>query len=60
MISGKGIVTNSGQDYDKTFAPLVYFDSLGLLLSIVAANSFVPQQLVVKAAILYGELKEKI
>jgi hypothetical protein len=39
---------------------VVPFDSLRLLLSIVAANSFVPQQLDVKAAFLYGELKETI
>jgi hypothetical protein len=33
---------NQGQDYDKTFALLVRFDCLHLLLSIGAVNSFVP------------------
>jgi hypothetical protein len=50
----------AGQDYDVTFAPVVPFDSLRLLLSIVTANGFVPQQLDVNAAFLYGELKETI
>jgi hypothetical protein len=49
-----------GQDYDESFAPVVRFNSLCLLLSIVAANGFVPLQLDVKAAFLYGELNETI
>jgi hypothetical protein len=36
------------------------FRFLAPLLSIVAANGFVPKQLDVKAAFLYGELKETI
>jgi hypothetical protein len=56
----KGFSQIQAQDYDEPFAPVVRFDSLRLLLSIVAANSFVPQQLDVKAAFLYGELKEAI
>jgi hypothetical protein len=49
-----------GQDYDDMFAPVVPFDSLRLLLSIVTANGFISQQLDVKAAFLYGELHEII
>jgi hypothetical protein len=52
----KGFSQIQGQDYDETFALVVHFDSLLLLLPIVAANGFVPQQLDVKTAFLYGEL----
>jgi hypothetical protein len=56
----KGLSQIQRLDYDETFAPVVCFDSLRLLLSIVAATGFVPLQLDVKAAFLYGELKETI
>jgi hypothetical protein len=39
---------------------VVRFHYSRLLLSIIAANGFVPQQLDVKAAFLYGELKQTI
>jgi hypothetical protein len=39
---------------------VVCFDSLSLLWSIVRANGFVPQQLDVRGALLYSELKETI
>jgi hypothetical protein len=48
------------QDYDKTFAQVVPVDSLRLLVSIITSNGFVPQQLDVTAAFLYGELKDTI
>jgi uncharacterized protein (DUF1330 family) len=48
----KGFSPIQGQDYDETFALVVRFDSLRHLLSIVAANGFVPQQLDIKAAFL--------
>jgi hypothetical protein len=55
-----GFSHNQGQDCDETFAPLGGVDSLQRLLSIVAANGFIPQQLEVKAAFLYGTFKETI
>jgi hypothetical protein len=53
----KGFSQIQGQDYNETFAQVVRFDSLRLLMPIVAANGFVPHQLDVKAAFLYSELK---
>jgi hypothetical protein len=41
----KGFSQIQGQDYDETFAPVVRFDSLHLLLSIVTVKGFVLQQL---------------
>jgi hypothetical protein len=56
----KGLSQIQGQDYDETFAPVVRFDSLLLVCSNVPAKGFVPQQIDIKAAVLYGELKETI
>jgi hypothetical protein len=56
----KGFSQIQGLDYYETFAPVVRFDSMRLLLSIVAANGFLPHQLDIKAAFLYCELKETI
>jgi hypothetical protein len=50
----------AGQDYDEMFALMIRFDSLYLHLSIVAVNGFFPEQLDVKATVLYSELKETI
>jgi hypothetical protein len=55
-----GLSHSQGQDYDETFALVVYFNSLCLLWSIVAANSFVPYQLDMNTAPLYSEVKETI
>jgi hypothetical protein len=56
----KGFSQIQGHKYDEMVVPVVDFDSLSLLSSIEPANGFVPQQLNVKAAILYAELKETI
>jgi hypothetical protein len=56
----KGFFQIQGQDYDEMLAPMVCFDSLRLLLSIIAENGFDPQQTGINAAFLYCELKETI
>jgi hypothetical protein len=56
----KGFSQIQDQDYDETVAPVVRFYSLRILLSIVAVNGFVPQQLDLKAAFRYNELTETI
>ena len=56
----KGFTQIQGLDYDETFAPVVRFDSLRLLLAISAAKKWKPRQLDIKTAFLYGILNEEI
>jgi hypothetical protein len=56
----KGLSRIKGQDYDEMFAQFLAFNSLHLALSMITATSFIPQQLNVQAAVLYGELKGTI
>ncbi|KAI1007733.1 hypothetical protein K3495_g497 [Podosphaera aphanis] len=49
-----------GLDFDKTFAPVVRFDSLCLLLAISAHRGSKPRQLDIKTAFLSGKLNEEI
>jgi hypothetical protein len=59
-INSKGIFPNSGIRLRCDVCAGGHFDSWRRPLSIVAVNSFVPQQLDVKSVFLYGELKETI
>ncbi|KAI0991218.1 hypothetical protein K3495_g16969, partial [Podosphaera aphanis] len=56
----KGFIQVQGLDYDETFAPVVRFDSPGLLLAISANKGWKPRQLDIKTAFLYGILNEEI
>lgn len=56
----KGFSQVQGLDYDETFAPVVRFDSLRLLLAITAHRKWRPRQLDIKTAFLYGILNEEI
>jgi hypothetical protein len=49
-----------GFDFDKTYAPISYFDSLQLLLAITAVQGWCLHQVDVKSAFLYGDLEEEI
>ncbi|KAI1000133.1 hypothetical protein K3495_g8066 [Podosphaera aphanis] len=49
-----------GIDYDDTYAPIVRFESLRMLLALAAHNRWIPRQLDVKSAFLYGNLGQKI
>jgi hypothetical protein len=53
----KGFSQIQGHDYDEIVALPLSFNSLHLLLSIITANNFIPQQLDVIAGFLYGKLK---
>lgn len=56
----KGFSQIQGLDYDETFAPVVRYDSLRLLLAISANKRWKPRQLDIKTAFLYGILNEEI
>ncbi|KAI0992157.1 hypothetical protein K3495_g16029, partial [Podosphaera aphanis] len=56
----KGFSQTQGLDYDETFAPVVRYDSLRLLLAISASKQWKPRQLDIKTAFLYGVLNEEI
>ncbi|KAI0991228.1 hypothetical protein K3495_g16959, partial [Podosphaera aphanis] len=56
----KGFSQIHGLDYEETFAPVVRFDSLRLLLAISASKCWKPRQLDIKTAFLYGILDEDI
>lgn len=56
----KGFSQIQGLDYDETFAPVVRFDSLRILLAIAASKKWKTRQLDIKTAFLYGVLNEDI
>ena len=56
----KGFSQQPGTDYDDTYAPVARYDSLRLLLALAAHNGWIPRQLDVKSAFLYGNLDRKI
>lgn len=56
----KGFSQQPGTDYDDTYAPVARYDSLRLLLALAAHKRWVPRQLDVKSAFLYGKLDREI
>jgi hypothetical protein len=56
----QGYSQQPGIDYDEIYSPVVRFDSLRLLIALAAHHKWRPQQLDIKAAFLYGYLKEEI
>ena len=59
-VVAKGFSQIPGEDFDEIFAPVVRYDSLRLLIAISAHYKWKPRQLDIKAAFLYGLLKEEI
>jgi len=59
-VVGKGFSQQPGVDYDETYAPVARYDSFRLLTAIAAWHGWIPQQMDVKSAFLYGILKETI
>ena len=56
----KGFSQREGIDYFETFAPVVRYESIRILLSIAAHEDFEIIKFDVKTAFLYGDLKEEI
>ena len=56
----KGFTQRPGVDFDEIYAPVVRYDSLRLLLALATKNGWIPTQIDIKAAFLYGKLKEEI
>lgn len=56
----KGFTQKHGVDYEETFSPVVRFDTVRLLLSVVQAKGLFVKQIDVVGAYLYGSLDEEI
>jgi len=59
-VVAKGFSQQYGTDYDETYVPVARYDSFRLLISIASCHQWIPQQMNVKSAFLYGVLKEEI
>lgn len=56
----RGFSQKYGEDYDETFAPVVKHETIKVLLTVAAQNSFDVRHLDVKSAYLNGNLEEEI
>ena len=56
----KGFSQREGIDYFETFAPVVRYESIRILLAITAKEDYEIAKFDVKTAFLYGELQEEI
>lgn len=59
-LCAKGYLQQKGIDYSETFAPVVRYDSVRVLLAIATINDMDIKQFDVKTAFLYGELTEEV
>jgi len=59
-LCAEGYTQQAGIDYQETFAPVVRYDSIRLLLAIAAVNKMEIAQFNIKTAFLNGDLVEEI
>lgn len=59
-LCARGFLQTFGVDYTETFAPLVGYDSLRVVLALVTNQDLEMMQFDIKTAFLYGELEETI
>jgi hypothetical protein len=56
----KGYCQQYGIDYSEVFAPVARLDTIRIVISLAAQNSWVIYQLDVKSAFLHGEINEEV
>lgn len=56
----RGFLQQPGRDYEETFAPVVKWTTLRLLMAIAARKGFQVDHLDVTTAFLYGDLQEEV
>ena len=56
----KGFTQQLGQDYNKTYAPVIQMDTLRVILALVLVKKLKVHQMDIKGAYLNGILKETI
>jgi hypothetical protein len=56
----KGCSQRPGQDYNKTFAPVVRLETIRAILTLVQEKKMVVQQMDVKGTYLNGTLQEEV
>jgi hypothetical protein len=56
----KGYCQQYGIDYAEVFAPVARLDTIQIVISLAAQNSWVIYQLDVKSAFLHGEINEEV
>lgn len=59
-LCARGFMQRQGLDFNETFAPVVRYDSLRVLLAIAAEEDLELAQSDVKTAFLHGKLKEEV
>jgi hypothetical protein len=59
-LCARGFLQQRGVDYNETFAPVVRYDSIRVLLALVAAENLELAQFDIQTAFLHGQLEEEI